>query len=178
LPRNGFQPNSPGTALWTPPLGRGWSHTYAERIVLDPDQTHVWLITRHGTFREFSGLSGGIYATAKPTDEHRKLTHTATGWRLTSLDGTLEDFDASGRWSQTTSNRFQPNVPEASVRTSVLPRCSASRRPGETEQEESGGELRPLDRSFRARYGGLLDSARRFGLEPVSRVSPEIGSQK
>jgi RHS repeat-associated protein len=83
-------------------LGRYWSHTYAERIVLDPDESHVWLITRYGTFREFSGLSGGTYATAKPTDEHRKLTRTATGWRLTYLDGTLEDFDSSGRWTKTT----------------------------------------------------------------------------
>jgi len=93
-------PSWPGAALLTPTLGRYWSHTYAERIVLDPDETHVWLITRHGTFREFSGLSGGVYATAKPTDEHRKLTRTGTGWELKSLDGTIEDFDASGRWTQ------------------------------------------------------------------------------
>ena len=78
-------PSWPGTSLWTPTLGRYWSHTYAERIVLDPDQTHVWLITRYGTFREFSGLSGGVYTTAKPTDEHRKLTRTGTGWELKSL---------------------------------------------------------------------------------------------
>jgi YD repeat-containing protein len=94
-------PAWPGAALWTPTLGRYWSHTYAERIVLDPDQSHVWLITRYGTFREFSGLAGGVYATAKPTDEHRKLARTATGWELKSLDGTLEDFDSSGRWTQT-----------------------------------------------------------------------------
>ncbi len=94
-------PSWPGTSLWTPTLGRYWSHTYAERIVLDPDQTHVWLITRYGTFREFSGLSGSVYTTAKPTDEHRQLTRTGTGWELKSLDGTLEDFDASGRWTQT-----------------------------------------------------------------------------
>jgi YD repeat-containing protein len=94
-------PSWPGTSLWTPTLGRYWSHTYAERIVLDPDETHVWLITRYGTFREFSGLSGGAYATAKPTDEHRKLTRTGTGWELKSLDGTVESFDASGRWTRT-----------------------------------------------------------------------------
>lgn len=107
-------PAWPGTALWTPTLGRYWSHTYAERIVLDPDQTHVWLITRHGTFREFSGLSGGIYATAKPTDEHRKLTRTATGWRLTSLDGTLTDFDVSGRWSQTVDRNGNAQIADYS----------------------------------------------------------------
>jgi RHS repeat-associated protein len=94
-------PSWPGTSLWTSTLGRYWSHTYAERIVLDPDETHVWLITRHGTFREFSGFSGGVYGTAKPTDEHRRLTRTATGWQLKGLDGTIETFDASGRWTQT-----------------------------------------------------------------------------
>ncbi|HEY2293451.1 MAG TPA: hypothetical protein VGM86_22335, partial [Thermoanaerobaculia bacterium] len=94
-------PSWPGTSFWTPTLGRYWSHTYAERIVLDPDETHVWLITRYGTFREFSGLSAGVYATAKPTDEHRQLTRTGTGWQLKSLDGMIETFDASGRWAQT-----------------------------------------------------------------------------
>lgn len=103
-------PAWPGAALWTPTLGRYWSHTYAERIVVDPDQTHVWLITRYGTFREFSGLSAGVYTTAKPTDEHRKLIRTATGWRLASLDGTLADFDSTGRWTQTVDRNGNAQV--------------------------------------------------------------------
>jgi RHS repeat-associated protein len=106
--------NWPGAALWTPTLGRYWSHTYAERIVLDPDQTHVWLITRYGTFREFSGLSGGAYSTAKPTDEHRKLTRTATGWELKDLDGAIEDFDAAGRWTQTVDRNGNARVADYS----------------------------------------------------------------
>ena len=84
-----------------PSLGRYWSHTYSERIALDPDENHVWLITRYGTYREYSGLAGGFYATVRPTDEHRQLARTATGWELRGLDGTIEDFDVAGRWTRT-----------------------------------------------------------------------------
>jgi RHS repeat-associated protein len=84
-----------------PSLGRYWSHTYSERIALDPDESHVWLITRYGTYREYSGLAGGLYTTVRPTDEHRQLARTVTGWELRGLDGTIEDFDASGRWTRT-----------------------------------------------------------------------------
>ncbi len=73
------------------------------------------MITRYGTFRELSGLSGGIYTVAKPTDEHRKLTRTATGWRLTSLDGTLEDFDSSGRWIRTADRNGNADVADYSA---------------------------------------------------------------
>ncbi len=97
-----------------PSLGRYWSHTYSERIALDPDETHVWLVTRYGTFREFYGLSGGVYTTAKPTDEHRKLVRTVTGWELNDLDGTKEDFDASGRWTQTVDHNGNARVADYS----------------------------------------------------------------
>jgi RHS repeat-associated protein len=95
-------PEWPGAAVWSPTLGRGWSHSYAERIVLDADDAHVWLITRHATYREFSGLSAGVYAQVQPRDEYRKLVRTGTGWELRGLDGTVEVFDAGGLWSRTT----------------------------------------------------------------------------
>ncbi|HEV8577888.1 MAG TPA: hypothetical protein VGX68_02300, partial [Thermoanaerobaculia bacterium] len=94
-------PNLPGSANWTPILGKGWSHDHAERIVPDPDETHVWLLTRFGTFREFSGLSGGVYTVVRPSDEYRQLARTATGWELRELDGGVHVFDSTGLWQQT-----------------------------------------------------------------------------
>jgi RHS repeat-associated protein len=103
----------PGTAVWTPTLGRFWSHDYAERIVPSPDETHVWLINRFGTFREFSGKqASGLYATVSPSDEKRKLywLGTGAGWEWRDLDGTVEAFDASGRWTQTTDRAGNAKV--------------------------------------------------------------------
>jgi hypothetical protein len=57
------QSGLPGTTEWAPTLGRNWSHDYAEKIVMDPDENHVWLLTRWATFREFSDPLGGVYAT-------------------------------------------------------------------------------------------------------------------
>ena len=94
-------PGFPGSAAWTPTLGRYWSHDYAERIVQDPDDSHVWLITKGATFREFGGLAAGIYQTVSPSDEYRKLHKTASGWELHELDGTVHHFDAAGLWAQT-----------------------------------------------------------------------------
>ena len=90
----------PGTASWTPVLGRNWSHDYAQRIILDPNDSHVWLITPNATFREWSGLSGGVYGTVSPSDEKRTLRRTAGGWELVELDGTVHVFNGSGLWSQ------------------------------------------------------------------------------
>ena len=94
----------PGTPSWRTELGLYWSHDYAERIVQDPGDSHVWLITKGGSFREFSTLSAGVYQTIAPTDEYRTLRRTA-GWTLTSLDGTVQTFDGAGRWASTT-DRF------------------------------------------------------------------------
>ncbi|HEX2641435.1 MAG TPA: hypothetical protein VHU81_00475, partial [Thermoanaerobaculia bacterium] len=92
----------PAAGAWAATLGRGWSHDHAERIVLDPDAKHVWLITRFATFREFTDAAGdGTYETAAPSDEYRKLTKTATGWDLKELDGTIHRFDSAGLWTQT-----------------------------------------------------------------------------
>ncbi len=97
----------PGSTEWTSALGRYWSHDYAERIVPDPqtgDETHVWLITKHGSFREFQDLGvGNTYDTNSPSDEYRTLEWLGAGlgWELHDLDGTVQSFDSSGHWTQT-----------------------------------------------------------------------------
>ncbi|HEX6899358.1 MAG TPA: RHS repeat-associated core domain-containing protein [Thermoanaerobaculia bacterium] len=108
-------PDHPGAAVWQPALGRYWSHTYAERIVLDPNDSHVWLITMYGTYVEFSGLSGGVYATTRPSDDYRKLHRTAAGWELRSLDGTVQSFDAAGRWSRMVDRNGNARVADYSA---------------------------------------------------------------
>ncbi|MEM9293416.1 MAG: hypothetical protein AAGD01_17165, partial [Acidobacteriota bacterium] len=70
-------PGWPGSDAWRPVLGRGWSHDYAQRLVEDPDASRVWLITPWATYREFSGLSGGVYTAASPSDEYRTLRQTS-----------------------------------------------------------------------------------------------------
>jgi RHS repeat-associated protein len=94
---------SPGAVDWKGSLGQGWSHDYAVRIVEDPDRFHVWLLTEHATFREFTdGDSDGIYETVSPGNEKRALAWTGSGWQLTELDGTVHDFDSGGLWQSTT----------------------------------------------------------------------------
>ena len=93
----------PGAAELRTTLGRYWSHDYAERIVPDPDDSHVWLITRFATFREFSSKDGsGVYQDIAPSDEYRTLTRTASGWELRDLEGTVQVFDTDGKWLSTT----------------------------------------------------------------------------
>jgi RHS repeat-associated protein len=97
----------PGSAAWNVALGRHWSHDYAQRIVedpleLDPPESRVHLITEYGTYRTFFGLVGGVYTEVSPSDEYRTLEHTAMGWTLTDLDGTVTEFDAAGLWRSTT----------------------------------------------------------------------------
>jgi RHS repeat-associated protein len=91
----------PDVAAWNQILGRNWSHDYAERIVVDPDDSIVWLITRFATVRRFTGLSGGVYQTVSPTDEFRKLHRTVDGWELHGLDGTISYFGNDGLWLRT-----------------------------------------------------------------------------
>jgi RHS repeat-associated protein len=93
---------TPGEAAWRLELGRSWSHSYAERIVVDPDDSHVWLLTKTGSFREWSVLSGGVYTTVFPSDEKRTLARTAGGWELLELDGTVHAFGTDGRWLSST----------------------------------------------------------------------------
>jgi len=94
----------PGSVAWNATLGRHWSHSYAERIVADPDESHVWLITRYATFREWSAPDpvSGVYQTVSPSNEVRTLTWTGAGWTLEELDGTVHAFDGGGLWFSTT----------------------------------------------------------------------------
>jgi RHS repeat-associated protein len=94
-------PGSSGTGAvnpWNTTLGRYWSHDYAERIVMDPTEAHVWLLTRFGSFREFGGLQAGgglrAYQTVTPSDEYRTLYYdtASQGWQLKGLDGSVEYF--------------------------------------------------------------------------------------
>jgi RHS repeat-associated protein len=102
-------PGSTGPTGWRTILGRFWSHDFAERIVVDPDLSHVFLLTRYGSFREFSNLASGtglrLYQTNAPSDEFRRLYYdTATdGWQLQSLDGRTDYFLSSGLWDKTGS---------------------------------------------------------------------------
>ena len=94
----------PGSTSWNVELGKFWSAEYRERIIPAPDETHVYLITEYGTYREFKSLntSTGVYGAANPSSEKRTLTWTGSGWTLTDLDGTVDAFDASGYWQSTT----------------------------------------------------------------------------
>lgn len=98
-------PNLPGTAAWNPSLGRFWSHDYAQRIVPDPpgSTTHAWLITPHGTFREYRDTnSDGTYETILPSDEYRPLVRLGGGgWELRELDGGKHTFNSNGLWLET-----------------------------------------------------------------------------
>jgi YD repeat-containing protein len=93
-------PGSTGVTAnpWNTTLGRFWSHDYAERIVMDPDPTHVWLLTRFGSFREFGSLASGtglvVYQTVTPGDEYRSLYFDTVNlnWQLKGLDGSVEFF--------------------------------------------------------------------------------------
>ncbi len=102
--RGAGHPGHPGAAEWNQTLGRYWSHDYAWRIVLDPDDgtdDHVWLITETAGFHEFQGLAGGVYQTVSPSDEYRRLSRTSSGWTLRELDGTVHTFGVDGRWLRT-----------------------------------------------------------------------------
>jgi RHS repeat-associated protein len=114
---------------WNTVLGRNWSHDYAERIVMDPDETHVWLLTRFGSFREFGSLASGsglrLYQTVTPSDEYRKLSFNSTtqGWQLQGLDGSVEYFlpktagspagMLAGFLDRITDRLYDPNNPAA-----------------------------------------------------------------
>jgi len=95
-------PDYPGSTEWNVTLGRYWSHSYAQRIVVDPDDSHVWLLTEHGVFREFGDLVADHYESVSPSDEYRELYRIGTtGWELRSDDGTVMELDDQGRWVET-----------------------------------------------------------------------------
>lgn len=93
----------PGSTAWNSTLGRYWSHDYAMKIVMDPNNNHVWLITPYATFREFSSRNGTTnrYDAVSPSDEKRGLYYIpgTSGWELRELDGGVHVFDSSGKWT-------------------------------------------------------------------------------
>jgi RHS repeat-associated protein len=100
----------PGSTAWKTALGLYWSHEHAQRIVPDPNYTHVWLITERASFREFRSPSIlpltstlRLYRTTFPSDEYRKLYYdTSTGgWQLDYLDGRKDYFRSDGLWDKT-----------------------------------------------------------------------------
>lgn len=136
-------PGWPGTAVWNQTLGRYWSHDYTERIVPDPDAGHVWLITRHATFRELTDANAdGLYETVSPSDEHRTLVKTPAGWELRDLDGSVQLFDATGLWTRTVDRNGNEKV--ASHTASLLTRVTFP--DGRSEDFEYGpdGKLHTL----------------------------------
>ena len=137
--RGAGHPNNPGTTAWNTVLGRYWSHDYAQRIVEDPDDSHVWLITEYGSFREFSDLVGGVYTTVSPSDEYRTLERTGTGWTLTDLDGTVIELDASGLWLSKTDRNG--NATTGSYTGSQLDEVSFPDGRSEQFSYDAGGRL-------------------------------------
>ncbi|MCC7110455.1 MAG: RHS repeat protein [Deltaproteobacteria bacterium] len=63
------------------------------------------MITKYATFREFSLRNPGTnrYELNSPSDEKRSLYYVpaTAGWELRDPDGTVQVFDASGKWTQT-----------------------------------------------------------------------------
>ncbi len=141
----------PGATAWRTILGLSWSHDYAERIVVDPDTTspgHVWLLTKHGSFREFSNLASGsglrLYQNRAPSDEFRKLYYdTSTGgWQLESLDGRTDHYRSDGQWEKTVTAQDPSNAVEGHYNTSgQLESVTFPDGHGDSFTYESGGKL-------------------------------------
>ena len=97
----------PGSTAWRTALGRFWAHDFSERIVVDPNTSHVWFLSRYGSLREYSNLAGGgglrLYQSHAPSDEFRQLYFdTSTGgWQLHTLDGRQDFFRPDGLWEKT-----------------------------------------------------------------------------
>ncbi|HSL81228.1 MAG TPA: hypothetical protein VLF66_00545, partial [Thermoanaerobaculia bacterium] len=112
--RGAGHPGLPGSTAWNQTLGLYWSHDYAQRIVPVPDESKIWLITEHATYREFLNLDGttGVYQNAAPSSEKRTLAWLGPGlgWELRALDGTVDLFDASGLWLSTTDRHGNSTV--------------------------------------------------------------------
>jgi hypothetical protein len=97
-------PGLPESGAFGRPLGSGWSHTFAQRIVRAPDETKVWLIAPDGSYRLFQNPdAGGLYQVATPGDEKRELEWlgAGVGWVLHEHDGTDTYFRADGLWDET-----------------------------------------------------------------------------
>lgn len=142
LAKGAGHPGFPGSAVWTVQLGRYWSHDYAERIVVDPDDSQVWLITREAGFHRFSDLQGGVYQSGKPSDEYRRLARTADGWELTDLEGSVQSFGNDGLWLQSVDR--EGNAKVASYAGGVLTAVSFTDGRSETFTYHADGKLESI----------------------------------
>ncbi len=97
------RPGLPGSVAWSTRLGQGWSHAFAQRIVVDPDEQHVWRIDGNAGYTEFDDLAAGVYTTVLPADEKRTLEWlgAGAGWLLGGLDGSETLLRADGQWLET-----------------------------------------------------------------------------
>jgi hypothetical protein len=91
----------PGSPAWNGTLGRYWSHSYAEQIVEEAGGV-AWLLSKHAYFTRFvDGNSDGLYEDVSPADEYRTLEKLGDGsFELRDLDGTVDRFDATGKWTE------------------------------------------------------------------------------
>ncbi|HEX4963499.1 MAG TPA: RHS repeat-associated core domain-containing protein [Thermoanaerobaculia bacterium] len=113
--------NFPGTPGWRTALGLYISHAYAQRIVMDPDVNHVWLITDGASFRELRNPAAGtglrLYDPTQtvPSDEYRKLYFDSAtgGWQLDSLNGRKDFFRPDGLWDKTVLSQNPTNPTQA-----------------------------------------------------------------
>lgn len=86
----------PGSPTWSRDTGLAhyWSHDYVERIIEDPDESHVWLVTKEGGYIEFDDPElDGVYQVLAPSDEYRQLTKSPVGWELHDLAGGVQAFE-------------------------------------------------------------------------------------
>ncbi len=90
----------PENASYDRHTGLFWSHEFAERIAVEPDETNVWLITQDATYHRFTGLVANTYTTNIPSDDYRALIWLGDGlgWALHDLNGTVTYFLANGLW--------------------------------------------------------------------------------
>jgi RHS repeat-associated protein len=141
----------PGASAWRTTLGLFWSHDFAERIVVDTDTTspgHVWLLTKHGTFREFSNLASGsglrLYQQRAPSDEFRQLYYdTSTGeWQLESLNGRTDFYRSDGQWKKTVTTQDPSHATEGTYNGSgQLTAVSFPDGHGDSFTYQSNGKL-------------------------------------
>lgn len=143
-------PGTGGPLDWRTTLGLYWSHDYAQRIVEDPDESHVWLITEGASFREFSALAAGgglrAYGTNSPSDEFRKLfydTPTQT-WQLLELDGVRHFFRSDGQWEKTVRPEDPTHPKQATYSGAQLQSVAFPDGRSETFTYYGGGKLNTI----------------------------------
>lgn len=76
-------------------FGRGWSHTYDSALTVNAETGAVTHHDPSGSQRGFTRNANGTYTAAPGVRD--TLTSIATGWRLTTRDGSASEFDSGGR---------------------------------------------------------------------------------